>query len=57
MIPREQIKFAQQEIRKAGKELVSANMRLEGSQYEIDMRKVMDALSALNKRLINDLNK
>ena len=57
MIPREQIKYAQQEIRKAGKELVSANMRLEGSQYESDMRKVMDAISALNTRLVNDLRK
>lgn len=57
MIPKEQIKFAQQEIRKAGNVLVSANMRLEGSQYEKDMRRVMDALSALNKRLINDLNR
>lgn len=57
MIPREQIKYAQQEIRKAGKELISANMRLEGSKYESDMRKVMDALSTLNTRLINDLRK
>lgn len=57
VIPREQIKYAQQEIRKAGKELVSANMRLEGTPYENDMRKVMDALSALNNRLVNDLNK
>lgn len=57
MIPREQIKFAQQEIRKAGNVLVSANMRLEGSKYESDMRKVMDALSALNKKLVNDLKK
>ena len=57
MIPKVQIKYAQQEIQKAGKELVSANMRLEGSKYESDMRKVMDAISALNKRLINDLNK
>ena len=55
MIPKEQIKFAQQEIRKAGKELISANMRLEGTKYEKDMRRVMDALSALNTRLINDL--
>ena len=55
MIPREQIKYAQQEIKKAGRELVSANMRLEGTKYENDMRKVMDALSELNKRLINDL--
>ena len=57
MIPREQINYAQQEILKAGKELVSANMRLEGSQYESDMRKVMDAISALNTRLVNDLKK
>lgn len=57
MIPREQIKYAQQEIVKAGRELLYANMRLEGSQYESDMRRVMDALSALNKRLVNDLRK
>ena len=57
MIPREQIKYAQQEIHRAGRELVSANMRLEGSKYESDMRKVMDALSALSTRLINDLRK
>ena len=57
MVPTEQIKFAQKEIQKAGRELVSANMRLEGTQYERDMRKVLDALSALNTRLINDLRK
>ena len=57
MIPAEQIKFAQREIQKAGRELVSANMRLEGSKYESDMQRVMDALSALNKRLVNDLRK
>ncbi len=57
MIPKEQIKYAQKEIQKAGRELVSANLRLEGSKYESDMRKVMDALSALNTRLVNDLRK
>lgn len=57
MIPTEQIKFAQKEIQKAGRELVSANMRLEGSQYESDMRRVLDALSKLNTRLVNDLRK
>ena len=57
MIPEEQIKYAQQEIQKAGRELMSANMRLEGSKYESDMRNVMDALSALNKKLVNDLKK
>lgn len=57
MVPREQIKYAQKEIQKAGRELMSANMRLEGSQYESDIRKVMDALSALNTKLVNDLRK
>lgn len=55
MVPIEQIKYAQKEIQKAGRELVSANMRLEGSKYESDMRRVMNALSALNKRLIEDI--
>ena len=54
MVPKEQIKYAQKEIQKAGRELVSANIRLEGSKYESDMRKVMDALSKLNVRLVND---
>lgn len=57
MIPKEQIRYAQREIQKAGRELVSANLRLEGSKYESDMRKVMDALSKLNNQLINDLRK
>lgn len=55
MVPREQIKFALKELQNAWLELASANMRLEGSKYESDMRKVMDAHSKLNKRLINDL--
>ena len=57
MIPKEQIKFAQQEIQKAGRELVSANMRLEGSKYESECRNVLEALRALNTRLVNDLRK
>lgn len=52
-----QIKYAQQEIYKAGKELISANMRLEGTEYESDMKKVMDGLSKLNNRLIAALRK
>lgn len=57
MVPKEQIKIAQKEIQKAGRELVSANLRLNGSIYESDMRKVMDAISKLNTRLVNDLRK
>jgi len=57
MIPREQIKYAQQEILKAGRELSFANMRLEGSEYESESRKVLEALRTLNRRIVNDLRK
>lgn len=57
MIPKEQIKYAQKEILKAGRELSFANMRLEGSEYESESRKVLEALRALNTRLVNDLRK
>lgn len=57
MIPREQIKYAQQEILKAGRELSFANMRLEGSQYESECRNVLEALRALNTKLVDYLRK
>lgn len=53
----DQIRYAQQEILRAGNWLVSANMRLEGTKYESDMRKIMDSLSNLNSKLINDIKK
>lgn len=52
-----QIKYAQQEIMKAGKELSSAKMRLDGTRYEADAQRAWDALQTLNDRLVKDLRK
>ena len=51
----QQVKYAQQEIFKAGKELGSAKMRLEGTEYEKDMNQLWDCLQKLNTRLVNDI--
>ena len=51
----QQVKYAQQEIFKAGKELGSAKMRLEGTKYEKDMNQLWDCLQKLNTRLVNDI--
>jgi len=53
----QQVKFAQQEIFKAGKELGSAKMRLEGTAYEKDMNAIMERLTKLNNRIVKDINK
>lgn len=53
----QQVKFAQQEIFKAGKELGSAKMRLEGTAYEKDMNAIMERLTKLNSRIVKDINK
>ncbi len=52
-----EVKWAQKEIYKAGKELASARMRLEGTKYEKEMNKLWDSLAALNTRLVDDINK
>ncbi len=53
----QQVKFAQQEIFKAGKELGSAKIRLEGTAYEKDMNAIMERLTKLNNRIVKDINK
>jgi len=52
-----QVKYAQQEIMKAGKELSSAKMRLEGTKYEADAQHAWDALQKLNDKLVKDIRK
>lgn len=52
---KQEMKWAQQDIHKASKMLVSANMRLEGTKYGSDMKKVKEGLSSLNSRLIEEL--
>lgn len=53
----QQVKFAQQEIFKAGKELGSAKIRLEGTAYEKDTNAIMERLTKLNSRIVKDINK
>lgn len=51
----QQVKYAQQEIFKAGKELGSAKIRLDGTKYEKDMNKLWDCLKKLNTKLVSDI--
>ena len=53
----QQIKWAQEEVYKAGKELNSARMRLEGTKYEKMIESAVKALVRLNNNLIKDINK
>lgn len=53
----QQLRFAQREIFKAGDLIGSAGMRLRGTEYEQDYKKVWNALNALNDRLIRDIRK
>lgn len=53
----QQVKFAQKEVYKAGKELGSARMRLEGTEYASLSNKAMDALLKLNDKLVDDIRK
>lgn len=52
-----QIKYAQQEVMKAGKELGSAKMRLDGTRFEADANRAWQALSDLNDKLIQEIRK
>ena len=53
----QEIRWAQEEVYKAGKELNSARMRLEGTKYEELAEKATKALVRLNNILVKDINK
>lgn len=48
-------KFAQKEILKASKDLSSAKMRLEGTQYESKINKIWELLYQVNNDLIAEI--
>lgn len=52
-----QVKWAQQEVYKAGNELVTAKMRLEGAKYATLAEKAVKALIKLNDALVKDIRK
>lgn len=53
----QELKWAQKSLYNGGKQISDAGMRLRGTKYEKDYEKLWDALSKLNSRLINDINK
>lgn len=40
---------------RAGRELSSAKMRLEGTKFAVDMRKLWELLSSINSSLIDEI--
>lgn len=53
----QELKWAQKSLYNGGKQIADAGMRLRGTKYEKDYEKLWHALSELNSRLINDINK
>lgn len=52
---KQEIKFAQQDVFKAGNILCHVGLRVQGSKYEKKYREMYDALNELNSMLIKDL--
>lgn len=52
-----ELRSAQASLYNGADSINSAVMRLHGTKYEKAANRLWDALSALNKRLINDINK
>ena len=52
----QELRWAQRDVFNAGNELVSAGLRLQGTQYEKAYLRIYKALNALNRKLIKDIN-
>jgi len=52
----QELRWAQRDVFNAGYELVSAGLRLQGTQYEKAYLRIYKALNALNRKLIKDIN-
>ncbi len=53
----QELRWAQKDIYNAGQSICSAGLRLAGTEYEADFRRLYDAMQKLNTALIADLNK
>ncbi len=53
----QELEWAQLSIYKGSKHIGEAGMRLQGTKYEKEFERIWCALSKLNSRLINDINK
>ena len=52
-----ELRLAQKDIYNAGNDLVSAGLRLQGTNFEKSYNRLYKALNALNRKLIADINK
>ena len=52
-----ELRLAQKDIYNAGNNLVSAGLRLQGTDFEQSYNRLYKALNALNRRLISEINK
>ena len=52
-----ELRLAQRDIYNAGNDLVSAGLRLQGTKYEKSYERIHKSLNALNRKLIEDINK
>lgn len=53
----QELRWAQKDIYNAGQSICSAGLRLAGTEYEADYRRLYDAMQTLNRKLIADINK
>lgn len=53
----QELRWVQKDVFNAGNNLVSAGLRLQGTEYEKAYDRIYKALNALNRRLIRDINK
>ena len=53
----QELRWAQKDIYNTGRAAASAGLRLHGTKYEAEYRKLYDALTRLNQMLIKDINK
>ena len=52
-----ELRLAQKDIYNAGNDLVSAGLRLQGTNFEQSYNRLYKALNALNRRLVSEINK
>ena len=53
----QELRWAQKDVFNAGNNLVSAGLRLQGTEYEKAYERIYKTLNNLNRRLIRDINK
>ncbi len=55
LLSEKELRFAQKDIMNGGRTIAHAGLRLQGTKYEAQYRKIYDALIKLNDMLIKDI--